>query len=157
MHSSCLGSAPLLLRSVTKAAEHRWSPRPTETWLPSCFTLPHPCTLRQGKHRDAPTKTGAKPSDPAVASARSRSQGHLPPGSSRGYFFSGSHLFLKGYWFCLNSYYLAADFTQMSRLRVRGTNYFLAVCQKRDGLKRLPPVCLLSRLCLKPGEPGGFF
>lgn len=34
----------------------------------------------------------------------------------------------------------------MSHLRVRGTNYFLAVCQKRDGLKQLLPICLLRLL-----------
>ena len=68
-----------------------------------------------------------------------RNPGPLPTGSWHGCFFPGSHLLVEDYWFCLNSYYLAADFTQMSRLRVRGTNDFLAVSQKRDGLKRLPP------------------
>lgn len=78
--------------------------------------------------------------DPVVASARSRNRGTSLQVSRMGFFFPGSHLFLKGYWFCLNSYYLAADFTQMSHLRVRGTNDFLAVCQKRDGLKQLLPI-----------------
>lgn len=84
--------------------------------------------------------------DPVVASARSRNRGTSLQVARMGFFFPGSHLFLKGYWFCLNSYYLAADFTQMSHLRVRGTNYFLAVCQKRDGLKQLLPICLLRLL-----------
>lgn len=61
---------------------------------------------------------------------------HHPAAGSRYLVFPGSRLLSKGYWFRLNSDYLA-DFTQMSHLRMRGTNYFLAACQ--DGLKQLPP------------------
>lgn len=63
-----------------------------------------------------------------------------------GVFCPGSRLLLRGYCFCLSSYYLAADFTQVSHLRVRGTNYFLAVCQEKGGWKQPPPVCLLGQL-----------
>lgn len=126
----------------------RRSPRPTETWLPSSSTLLHPCPLQQGKHRDAPAQTGAECLDPVVYQPGA---GPTAPrrAARTAVFCPGSSLFSRG---CC--YYLAADFTQVPHPRLRGTNYFLAVCQERDGWKRLPPLCLLGQL--KPVEPGGF-